>query len=89
MIKHLRSEQMKEWKSASGAAMWVANNFSPLSSLVPPLLNTVDVLHRVMGPTPLTVISSWLNKVTDHYVPVWNPYMPRGASKVKGTERCE
>lgn len=38
---------------------------------------------QVVGPKPLEIISNWMNKMTGHFVPVWNPYMPRGASKVK------
>jgi hypothetical protein len=35
-----------------------------------------------MGPTPLQVISRWMNKATGHFIPEWNPYLPRGASKL-------
>jgi len=83
MIKAIRSEEMARWTRASGAAMWVANNFGAVGAAVPPLLNAVSLAHRVLGEAPLKAVSSWLNRVTDHYVPVWNPYMPRGASPVK------
>jgi D-lactate dehydrogenase len=33
-----------------------------------------------MGPKPLEIISRWMNKMTGHMVPVWNPYLPKGAS---------
>ncbi len=35
---------------------------------------------QVVGPKPLEVISRWMNKATGHFVPVWNPYMPKGAA---------
>ncbi|KAK9818314.1 hypothetical protein WJX72_010431 [[Myrmecia] bisecta] len=82
MIKSVRAEQLKEWKRASGAAMSVANHFGSFASVVPPLLNAVDLAHRIVGPKPLDYISSALNKASGHYVPQWNPYMPRGASKL-------
>lgn len=39
---------------------------------------------QIVGPVPLSYISRFLNRVTGNVVPVWNPYMPKGASKVKG-----
>jgi D-lactate dehydrogenase len=36
-----------------------------------------------VGPTPLQLTSSWLNRITNRFVPVWNPYMPKGASPLK------
>jgi D-lactate dehydrogenase len=38
---------------------------------------------QVVGPKPLEIISKWMNSMTGHVVPVWNPYMPKGASSVK------
>ena len=38
---------------------------------------------QVLGPKPLEIISSWMNKASGRMVPVWNPYMPKGASSVK------
>ena len=42
-----------------------------------------DTYWQVVGPKPLEVISRWMNSVTGNFVPVWNPYMPKGASPVK------
>ncbi|GIL81459.1 hypothetical protein Vretimale_972 [Volvox reticuliferus] len=83
MIKSLRAEHMKEAKSASGAAMWLANNFGMLNATVPRFLNLVNMAHSVLGPKPLEVISRALNGATNHLVPVWNPYMPKGAAPLK------
>jgi D-lactate dehydrogenase len=37
----------------------------------------------VLGPKPLEIISSWMNKMSGRMVPVWNPYLPKGAAPVK------
>jgi D-lactate dehydrogenase len=74
---------MQDRKTASGTAMWLANNFGMVNSTVPKFLNAVDLAHRVLGPKPLQMVSGWLNKVTDHVVPAWNPYMPRGAAPLR------
>jgi hypothetical protein len=36
-----------------------------------------------MGPKPLEAVSRWMNKMTGHFVPVWNPYMPKGAAPLQ------
>lgn len=40
-------------------------------------------LLQVVGPKPLEIISRWMNSITGNTVPVWNPYMPKGAAPVK------
>lgn len=39
--------------------------------------------QQVVGPRPLEIISRWMNSMTGNTIPVWNPYMPKGASRVK------
>ncbi len=48
------------------------------------MLNLVHLAHRLVGPTPLQLVSSWLNGASNHMIPVWNPYLPKGASALKG-----
>lgn len=79
LIKSVRTKELEEWRNATGAAAFVANNFSSFSAAVPPFLNLVDTAHAVLGPAPLRAISGALNKISGNYVPVWNEYMPRGA----------
>lgn len=83
LIKSLRSEKMQNNKTASDTAMWLANNFGMINSTVPKFLDAVDLAHRVVGSKSLQMVSGWLNKVTDHVVPAWNPYMPRGAAPMR------
>ena len=73
---------MSESSAASGTGMWLADHFSLINRAVPPFLNAVNLAHKVVGPKPLEIVSQWLNKATGHFVPVWNPYMPKGASKL-------
>eukprot|EP00879_Flechtneria_rotunda_P006313 GHRR01006635.1.p1 GENE.GHRR01006635.1~~GHRR01006635.1.p1 ORF type:complete len:789 (+),score=273.08 GHRR01006635.1:1646-4012(+) len=67
----------------SKLAMFGANHFKAINNGVPFLLNTVDVFHGILGPRPLEVVSSTLNKWTNRIVPVWNPYIPKGGHTVK------
>ena len=70
-------------RSHSTAIRWLSEQFSVVNNNVPRLLNLVHLAHRVVGPTPLQLVSSWLNQMTNHLVPVWNPYMPKGAAPLK------
>ena len=55
----------------------MANNYGAFTAAVPPFLNVVDFAHRLVGPKPLEYISGAMNRVSNHMVPTWNPYMPR------------
>lgn len=83
LVKSLRAEELKAAKNTQSVSMMVARNFSKFQTAVPYLLDTVNFVHRVLGPKPLAGVSSWLNRVTDHAIPAWNPYMPRGAAKLQ------
>ena len=54
----------------------LANNFGTFAAAMPPLLNTVDLIHRVVGPKPLEFISKNLNRMSGNIVPVWSPSIP-------------
>ncbi|GAX77289.1 hypothetical protein CEUSTIGMA_g4735.t1 [Chlamydomonas eustigma] len=86
LIKHIRSEEMSQAPRSSAAAKWLADNFTLVNNNVPRLLNFVHFAHRVLGATPLQMISSWMNQATNHAVPVWNPYLPKGSAPLKVPE---
>jgi hypothetical protein len=64
------------------SAQGIAANFAVVASLVPPVLNVVDVSRRVLGGATLVAVSKQLNKMTNRAVPIWNPWIP----KVLGSE---
>ena len=55
----------------------MANHYGVFAAAVPPVLNVVDFAHRLVGPKPLEYLSGAMNKMSNHLVPTWNPYMPR------------
>ncbi|WIA35081.1 hypothetical protein OEZ86_003567 [Tetradesmus obliquus] len=83
MIKAIRTQHMAGATNSNKVASLIADNFALLNNTVPTLLNVVHAAHKVVGPKPLEVISRWMNSMTGNFVPVWNPYMPKGASPVK------
>lgn len=83
LIKHIRTEDMKADARSSKIGSWLANNFTTVTANVPRFLNLVNGMHSIMGPSLLIASSQLLNRITHHLVPVWNPYMPKGASPVR------
>lgn len=55
----------------------MANNYGTFVSTVPAFLNIVDFAHRLVGPKPLEYLSRTMNRMSNHLIPTWNPYMPR------------
>ena len=80
LIKHIRSEELKDAAAANGAAMALARNFSATVTAGRGVLAVLDAMHAVVGPKPLEWVSQALNRATNHAVPVWNRYMPRAAA---------
>jgi len=66
-------------RGAALAAM-VANHFGPISLMIPPFLNVVSLAHRILGTWPMGAIASTAWGVSNNYLPLWNRYMPRGAT---------
>ena len=82
LIKEIRADNLDGPGRASSVAARLANHFGTINAVVPPFLNLIDLTHRVVGPKPLEAISSGLNRLSGNMVPQWNPYMPKGASKL-------
>ena len=53
------------------------NNFGTVTAMMPPVLNMVDLAHRLVGPKPMQFLSDQWMKLPGHIMPAWNPYMPR------------
>jgi len=79
LVKHLRAEELKNDKTANGAAMMLAKNFTATVTAGRGVLAMLDTMHAVVGPKPLEMVSKALNKATGNYVPVWNKHMPKAA----------
>lgn len=84
LMKSLRREKFDQPSAGRGAASFVANHFNTVvNGLVPPLLNTVDVAHRVLGTNVMNYVGGAVFGVSNHWLPLWNKYLPTGASKLQ------
>lgn len=80
LIKQIRSDDMAAQPRASAVADSIADNFGAVAWVMNKALNVVSLAHGILGATPLKSISTALNKASNHMIPEWNPYMPKGAS---------
>eukprot|EP00210_Caulerpa_lentillifera_P003146 g3006.t1 len=83
LIKSLRVDALDSSTTANRLSVSLANNFGFMNTLVPPFLNMVSLTHRLLGSSTLSSISGALNRWSGNYIPTWNPYMPKGSSKLQ------
>jgi D-lactate dehydrogenase len=82
LIKHLRSEKIPEKEAM---AIWLADRMNLLTAIVRSGLSIVSFFHNILGTTLMNAISSGLRKISFKKIPLWNPYMPSGAKKIRKT----
>jgi D-lactate dehydrogenase len=79
MVKDLRARSLpaESWGHRLGST--ALNSFSPLIRALPPLLNVVDLAHRVLGTRLMGFVSGAVGPLVGAY---WHPYLARGARPV-------
>jgi D-lactate dehydrogenase len=63
----------------------VADNYGLVTGAVRLGLHAVNGLHRLLGTKMMTGISQTATKISGNRLPLWTPYMPKGAKKRKYT----
>ncbi len=80
LIKKLRSDKKDK---VIRRAMWIADHMKGLTSMARGGLSFVSFFHSILGNTLMQGIASGLRKVSGNNIPLWSPYMPGGAKKIK------
>ncbi len=76
LIKNLRTTKIG---ARGNSGIWIANHMSFITSAARRSLNAVSFFHLVLGTSAMRVISESLRKVSGNRIPLWNPFMPKGA----------
>jgi D-lactate dehydrogenase len=79
LIKNLRTEEIG---TRQRTAMWIADNMSLVTLVARRSLSLVSIFHTLLGSSVMRVISAGLRKISGNRIPMWNPYMPKGAEAV-------
>ncbi len=62
-------------------AQWIADNYATVVSLVRISLTLVNAVHSMLGVSLMTGVSKALRNLTNGKLPLWNPFLPKGAKK--------
>lgn len=80
LIKHLRAEQIG---SHQNMANWIADHMSFVTASARIGLSVVNIFHVMLGTVLMRGIANGLRKISGKTIPLWNPFMPSGAKKIK------
>ncbi len=79
LIKELRSVSIGKRHRTAG---WIADHMSLVTAIGRRSLSLVHIFHRLFGTALFRGFTSGLRKLSGNRIPLWNQYMPRGASRV-------
>lgn len=80
LIKSLRAGKIG---AGQHRAVWIADRMSGLTSTVRAALSTIGFFHIIFGTKIMKGLSGGIRTLSGNLVPLWNPYMPLGAKKIK------
>ncbi len=81
LIKSLRHDQVS--RLGNWIASTIAGHMSTVTSLARWGLNGVDLAHRIIGTRLMSAITRGMRTLSLNLIPLWNPYMPKGAPRIK------
>lgn len=79
--KQLRSAENTEGQRK--IAQWIVDHYATVVSLVRTSLSLVNVAHSILGTSLMSSISQALRSISGGKMPLWNPFMPKGAKKTE------
>jgi D-lactate dehydrogenase len=80
LIKELRRQHIG---SHDRISLWIASNMNVVTSAARISLTVIDFSHALLGTRVMKAVSAGIRKITFNTVPRWNPYMPKGAGRIK------
>lgn len=80
LIKKLRYDQVSD--SAKQIASALAGNMDKVTFAARNSLNFVDLAHSLLGRDIMQSISGGLRLLSGNRIPLWNAYLPKGASEI-------
>lgn len=80
LIKSLRTEEIG---SGQHRAVWIADRMEGTTAAVRKALSVVGFFHSVLGTPIMKGISGGMRTISGNRIPLWNPFMPRGAKKIQ------
>jgi D-lactate dehydrogenase len=80
LIKEIRNSRIN---SKESTALWLAENMNLVTSVARTTLSLISFFHILLGTKLMKAISSGLRTISAKKIPLWNPYMPGGAKRIR------
>jgi D-lactate dehydrogenase len=80
LIKQLRSEKAGKRERV---ALRLADRMKMVTTTARTALSIISFFHQILGTRLMKLISFGMSKILFAKIPVWNPYMPSGARKIR------
>jgi len=81
MVKHLR--HLAWGPAAHSIARLLSTHMAAVTGGMRAALDAVHLVHRLLGTKTMNTISRFLRALSGNLIPLWNPYMPVGASRLR------
>ncbi len=81
LIKELRYREISARQTKR--ALWIADHMSFVTSSARIGLTLVSAFHFILGSDIMNFMAGTLRKISGNRLPQWNPWMPKGAKKIK------
>jgi len=81
LVKELRQQQHSV--RSQKLATRIARKMGYTTSFIRIMLNILHVFHRILGRRLMQFTANLIRKMSGKSIPAWNPYIPKGAPKLK------
>lgn len=85
LMRDLRSQQYSTL--AHFLASWSGRHMRTTTGLIRLSLSAMDRAHRMMGTANMTALTKGCRRISGNRLPLWNPHMPTGATRLQPEER--
>jgi D-lactate dehydrogenase len=85
LIKELRFQNITPRQGKR--ALWIADHMDTVTSLARISLSAASAFHSVLGSRLMGLIAAGMRKVSGNRIPQWNPWMPKGARKIRNLKK--
>jgi D-lactate dehydrogenase len=83
MVKHVR--HLAWGPAAHSIARVLSTHMTAVTGVMRAGLSAVHLAHRLFGTKVMSSMSRFLRSLSGNIIPLWNPFMPRGASRLRRT----
>jgi len=87
MIKELRYNSAGD--RARRIAALIARNMTRITGYGRFTLSTVNIVHWILGSAIMSLLANGARKISGNRIPLWTPYMPSGAKKVRPEQKFD